>query len=83
VPAAFLERFARVKDARRRTYGAMTAFVDEQVGRLTAALRARNMWDWTIFVLSSDNGGPEGRGIEAVDVKVIITPPCIFYTVNH
>ena len=39
------------------TYNAMTRVMDEGIGNVTAALKARGMWDDTLFVFSSDNGG--------------------------
>ena len=42
----------------RQRYHAMTAFADAMVGNVTAALRARGMWESTLMVLTTDNGGP-------------------------
>ena len=39
---------------------AMAAFLDDAVGNVTAALMAAGMYDDTIIVLASDNGGPTG-----------------------
>ena len=41
----------------RRQYIAMVALMDEVVGNLTGALRARGWWDETLLLLTSDNGG--------------------------
>ena len=43
------------------------SFTDDAFGRLVAALKSKGMWDNTLVVVSSDNGGPgerkkEGRG---------------------
>ena len=60
VPASYLARVAHIGDPRRQTYAAMTGFVDDAVGNVTAALKAnRGMWRRTIFVTLSDNGGPD------------------------
>jgi arylsulfatase I/J len=42
----------------RAIYHAMVKFADDCVGNITAALTARNMWRDTLFVITSDNGGP-------------------------
>ena len=38
----------------RQTYQAMTVMADEVIGNVTAALKARGMWQDTLFVMSSD-----------------------------
>ena len=37
---------------------AMVTIIDEAVENVTAALRRRGMWDDTLLIFSSDNGGP-------------------------
>lgn len=41
---------------------AMSAVVDEAARNVTAALKAGGLWDSTLLVFSSDNGGPSGSG---------------------
>ena len=36
----------------------MVGFLDDAVGEIVAALEARELWNNTLFVMSSDNGGP-------------------------
>lgn len=36
----------------------MVSFLDDTIGQLVAALRQRAMYDSTLVVFSSDNGGP-------------------------
>jgi arylsulfatase I/J len=45
-------------DHRRTTYQGMVGFMDEVIGNITAALHTKQMYDQTILVYSSDNGGP-------------------------
>ncbi|NJL07109.1 MAG: arylsulfatase [Methylacidiphilales bacterium] len=53
------DRYAlAIKDPTRRTYAAMITSLDDQVGRIVAALDKRGMRDNTLIVFSSDNGGP-------------------------
>ena len=58
VPDEWLDRFAFIDVPARRMYAAMVAFVDAQVGRVVDALKARGMYETTLIVLQSDNGGP-------------------------
>jgi len=63
VPKKWLENFDFMpqngkSDFLRRQYAAMTQYMDNQVGLLTDALKKKGMWDNTLFVFQSDNGGP-------------------------
>lgn len=42
----------------RRKYAAMVLYLDTAVGKLVAALRENDMWEDTVLVFLSDNGGP-------------------------
>ena len=53
------DRYAStIKDPTRRTYAAMITSVDDQVGRIVAALDQRGLRENTLIIFSSDNGGP-------------------------
>lgn len=62
LPSGWEGRFDFIKDSRsRKHYHTLVSFVDEIVGNLTAIMRSRDngtMWDNTLVVSSSDNGGP-------------------------
>ena len=45
-------------DAARRNYSAMVYYMDEVVGEIVDALKAKDMWDNTVLALMADNGGP-------------------------
>jgi arylsulfatase A-like enzyme len=57
-----LKHYEHIKDKTRRTYAAMVHCVDEQIGRIVAALEKQGMLDNTIIIFSSDNGGPIALG---------------------
>jgi len=44
--------------ANRRLYAAMAAYMDEAIGEMVKALQAKQMWDDTLLIFTSDNGGP-------------------------
>ena len=45
-------------DTRRQLVCAMAKALDDGVGQVTAALKRRGMWDDSLVLFSSDNGGP-------------------------
>jgi arylsulfatase A-like enzyme len=59
---ARLKRFESIADMRRRTYAAMTAAMDEAVGRVTSKLRAAGLEENTLIAFFGDNGGPTMLG---------------------
>jgi arylsulfatase I/J len=58
VPKAYENNFSHIDNERRRLYAAMVYLLDEQMGILVNQLKQANMWDNTVFVFASDNGGP-------------------------
>ena len=46
----------------RQIYHAMVATLDEIIGNITTLLKQYNLWDNTLLILSSDNGGPVPLG---------------------
>ena len=57
-PQEYQDKFAMIGDSdNRRVYHAMVNFLDDQLANITGALKAKGMWDNTLMVLSSDNGG--------------------------
>lgn len=55
-PEDALARYGHIEDPTRRAYAAMVSEMDEQVGRVVAALRAKGMLENTLIVFQSDNG---------------------------
>jgi len=57
-PQRFLDLYPKSWVDGRRTYAAMASALDEAVGNVTTALKSTGMWDNTLLLFSSDNGGP-------------------------
>jgi arylsulfatase A-like enzyme len=53
-----LQRYAHIADKTRQTYAAMVHQIDVQVGRVAAAIEQQGLTANTLFIFSSDNGGP-------------------------
>jgi len=53
----FMKLCSDVPNRHRRTFCAMMAQLDEGIGNVTASLKAHGMWEDTVVVFTSDNGG--------------------------
>lgn len=60
-PEEDIKRYAHIKDERRRVYSAMVHRLDVNVGKIIAELKAQNLFNNTIVVFLSDNGGPKAK----------------------
>lgn len=58
VPEEWERRFAFIEDLHRRKYAAMLNYMDDVVGQIVEKLKDKGMWENTLMVVSSDNGGP-------------------------
>jgi arylsulfatase A-like enzyme len=56
-PEAYLQRYAHITHKKRQAYAAMVHCLDDQVGRVLAALEKRGLTGNTLIIFSSDNGG--------------------------
>jgi len=62
-PEEYLNKYNFIKDRDRRGYAAMMDVVDEAIGNITAAVKEKGLWNDTLVIFSSDNGGdPFFRG---------------------
>jgi arylsulfatase A-like enzyme len=76
-PQEYIDRYAAIEDPTRRTYAAMVTRLDEQIGRVVAALEKKQMRDETLILFHSDNGGTRSAmfaGVMADMSKIKI--PC-------
>ena len=58
VPKEQEDRFASLEPRGRRLYAAMLNYMDQSLAKFVTAFQKKGMWDNTLMVLSSDNGGP-------------------------
>lgn len=58
----YWDRFAHIPDEKRRAKAAMTASLDDEVGRILDALDRKNVADDTLVWFFSDNGGAVPSG---------------------
>jgi len=63
IPEVWLKNFTFMEvkgrsDELRRQYNAMVQYMDNEIGKFVNALKSRRMWDNTLLVFVSDNGGP-------------------------
>ena len=56
-PQQYLDQYAAIEDPSRRAYAASATAMDDQIGRVVAALDEKGMLDNTLIVFQSDNGG--------------------------
>lgn len=56
-PQAYQDRFSFIEFDNRRVYNAMVNFLDDQLGNLTNEMKQLGMWENTLMILTSDNGG--------------------------
>lgn len=57
-PEEYVQRFAYIKDEKRRMYAAMVSKLDESVGDIVQSLRDRDLLKNSVILFSSDNGAP-------------------------
>ena len=76
-PQEHVDRYKSIEDPTRRIYAGMVACLDDEIGRVVAALDKRKMRENTIILFHSDNGGTRNAmfaGVMADMSKVKI--PC-------
>ncbi|XP_078610513.1 arylsulfatase B-like isoform X2 [Branchiostoma floridae x Branchiostoma japonicum] len=57
VPKRFEDMYASVQDENRRKLLGMVSALDEAVGNVTMAMKKAGLWDNTLVIFTTDNGG--------------------------
>lgn len=70
-PQAYIDAYAGIADPQRRTYAAMITAMDEQIGKVVAALEARGLRENTLIVFHSDNGGTRDKKFVAKERSAV------------
>jgi len=75
-PQEYIDRYKNIEDPTRRTYAAMVTAMDDEIGRVVAALEKKGMRENTMILFHSDNGGPRNPMFTGVmaDVTKIKLP---------
>jgi arylsulfatase A-like enzyme len=56
-PKEYVDRFKHIEDPSRRTYAGMVTCLDDEIGKVVAALDRKGLRDNTLILFHSDNGG--------------------------
>ena len=56
-PKEYVDRYPNIADPTRRTYAGMVTCLDDEIGRVVAALDKKGLRDNTLILFHSDNGG--------------------------
>jgi arylsulfatase A-like enzyme len=56
-PKEYVDRYPKIADPTRRTYAAMVTCLDDEIGRVVAALDKKGLRGSTLILFHSDNGG--------------------------
>jgi len=56
-PKEYLDKYKDIADPTRRAYAAMISSMDDEIGKVVAALEKKQMRDNTLIIFMSDNGG--------------------------
>ncbi|CAH3182779.1 unnamed protein product [Porites lobata] len=62
VPTEYTEKYENITDDDRKIYAGMVENVDEAIGNITEAMKTAGLWDNTLLIVTTDNGGAPDDG---------------------
>jgi len=75
-PQSYLDQYKNIEDPSRRAYAASATAMDDEIGRVIAALKQKKMFDNTLIFFQNDNGGtrdPKFAGA-ITDMSKVVLP---------
>lgn len=75
-PQSYLDQYESIEDPSRRAYAASATAMDDEIGRVVAALQEKKMFDNTLIFFQNDNGGtrdPKFAGA-ITDMSKVVLP---------
>ncbi len=75
-PKEYVDRYPNIADPTRRTYAGMVTCLDDEIGRVVAALDKKGLRDNTLILLHSDNGGTRNAMFagQMTDMSKLVLP---------
>jgi arylsulfatase A-like enzyme len=75
-PQEYIDRYKNITEPTRRTYAAMVTCMDDEIGRVVAAIDKKGLRDNTLVIFQSDNGGTRSKMFtgQMADVSKIQIP---------
>ena len=74
-PKEYIDKYSHIEDPTRRTYAAMITCMDDEIGKVVAALDKKQMRENTLIVFMSDNGGNQSAKLAGdADVSKLKLP---------
>ncbi|XP_006815728.1 arylsulfatase B-like [Saccoglossus kowalevskii] len=61
-PDSYIDMYSHITDPDRRVYAAMVTCMDDAIGSVVEQLKQSGLWNNTVLVVSTDNGGPHASG---------------------
>ncbi len=75
-PQEYLDKYKHVEDPSRRAYSGMVNAMDDQIGKVLAALEKKGLRQNTMIVFQSDNGGVKNKMFAGEGDMSNVTIPC-------
>ncbi|KAL9987458.1 hypothetical protein ACROYT_G001771 [Oculina patagonica] len=61
-PQKYVDKYSFIEDETRRTYAGMVDIMDEAIGNITEAMKNAGLWEDTLTIFTTDNGGWHNHG---------------------